>query len=257
MEKELSTVTRSDKIVTVSLSNPPLNVLTLKMRKTLMRQLIELGNDRTSNVVIIQSATPKAFSAGFDLKDFPNDEAGGLEMIRFAQHVLNIIFNLPQVTIVKLQGHVLGGGACMMLVSDLRIASESAKIGMPEIKAGCFSAGGGTHMLARQVPFARAKEMVLLGDSMSASEAMSYGLINRVTTEAELDATVATFAERISGYSRTALTAAKRSVNAMLTLPFEAGQTMEAEGMASLFRGRDIFEGVSAFTERRSTKFTD
>lgn len=255
MSDALTSLKIEGRIATLTINNPPFNVLTLKLRKGMMQQLIELQNNSDVSVLIFDSTGGKAFSAGFDLKDFPEDEPGGLQMIRFAHHVLNIIFNLPQVTIVKMRGHVLGGGACLMLACDLRVASENARIGMPEIKFGGFSAGGGTHMLARQIGFAKAKELVLLGDSLTAREALEIGLINRVTSDADLDATVDEIAGRLAGYSRPALRAAKLSVNTALSSPFETGQTVEAEGMAGLLRTDDIFEGIRAFNEKRQARF--
>jgi enoyl-CoA hydratase/carnithine racemase len=255
MSDALTTLTIKDRVATLRLNNPPYNVMTLKLRIGMMQQLLEIEANHDVSVLIIEGAGEKAFSAGFDLKDFPGDEPGGLQMIRFAHHVLNMIFNLPQITIVKMRGHVLGGGACLMLACDLRVATIDAKIGMPEIKFGAFSAGGGTHMLARQIGLARAKELVLLGDSISGAEAKEIGLINRAVSADKLDGTVDELAERLAKLSRPALRVAKKSVNAAIMGPFELGQTIEAAGMAQLFRTSDVFEGVNAFNEKRPAKF--
>jgi enoyl-CoA hydratase/carnithine racemase len=255
MDQELTTVAIQDRVATIRFNNPPLNIMSYRLRSGLMQKLIELEHNTDVSVVIFESAGDKAFSVGFDLKEFPENEAGGLQMIRFAHHVLNMIFSLPQITIVKLRGHVLGGGACLMLACDLRTASTDAKIGMPEIKFGAFSAGGGTHMLARQIGLARAKELVLLGDSINADEAKELGLVNRVVPAAALDHATNEIAERLAAMSRPALRAAKRSVNAALTAPFESAQTIEAAGMAELFRWPDVLEGVAAFNQKRGAKF--
>jgi enoyl-CoA hydratase len=255
MNEGLTSVTIRNRIATVRFNNPPLNILTYKLRTGLMRQLIELERNADVSVIVFESACEKAFSVGFDLKEFPEDEPGTLQMIRFAHHVLNMIFSMPQITLIKLNGHVLGGGACLMLACDLRIASADAKIGMPEIKVGAFSAGGGTHMLARQIGIARAKEMVLLGDSINAQEAKDIGLVNRVVPVAELDQAADEIAQRLAGMSRPALRAAKRSVNAGLMAPFESGQTIEAAGMAELQRWPDVLEGLMAFNQKRKANF--
>ncbi len=256
MQQALTSLVINGRIARLTIDNPPFNILSLKLRQGMMQHLIELQQNPDVSVLIIEAAGEKAFSPGFDLREFPNDEAGGLQMIRFAQHVLNIIFNLPQITIVKLQGHVLGGGACMMLACDFRIAAEDARIGMPEIKVGAFSAGGGTHMLARQMSFAKAKELVILGEPIAAVEAERFGLLNKVVPRSRLDETVNELAEKLARLSRPALRAAKRSVNSTLTSPFEAGQTVEAEGMAGLFRSSDLEEGVSAFKAKKAPNFT-
>src|SRR4051812_19651305 len=134
MSDALTVLTIKDRIATLRLNNPPYNVMTYELRTGMMQQLLQVAANRDVSVLVFEGSGEKAFSAGFDLKDFPGDEPGGLQMIRFAHHVLNIIFNLPQVTIIKMRGHVLGGGACLMLACDLRVAAVDAKIGMPEIK---------------------------------------------------------------------------------------------------------------------------
>ena len=255
MKNSLTGIEIEDRVATISFNNPPYNIMTFDLRKGLLRKLIDIGNDKNISVVVFESRAEKAFSTGFDIKEFPDDEAGGLSMIRFAQHVLDVIYNLPQVTVIKLHGHVLGGGACLMLVCDFRLASEDAKFGMPEIKVGAFSAGGGTHMLARQIGVLRARELILLGDSIDAHEAARIGLINRVVERQDLDAETASLVKRLTELSRPALREAKKAVNTSLTEPFQVGQTTEAAGMARLFCEPDIHEGVAAFLSKRKPIF--
>lgn len=250
-----SELTISGGIATIGIVNPPFNVLTLSLRKAMLRHVLELRERSDVRVVIFESAGGKAFSTGFDISEFPPDEPGALAMIRFAQYLLDMILNLPQITIVKLHGHVLGGGACLLLACDFRIAAADTRIGMPEIKVGVFSAGGGTHMLARQIGIVKAREMVLLGDSIDAAEAERLGLVNKVVPNGQLDEEAAKLADRLHGLSGAALTAAKRSLNCALMDSFDRGQATEAGGMADLFRGRDVAEGVAAFREKRKPLF--
>ena len=91
MENSLTGIEIEDRVATISFNNPPYNILTLELRKGLLRKLTDIGNDKSISVVVFESRVEKAFSTGFDIKEFPDDEAGGLSMTRFAQHVLDVV----------------------------------------------------------------------------------------------------------------------------------------------------------------------
>src|SRR5262249_15445341 len=117
------------------INNPPLNILTRATRGALLKRVWELEEREDIKVIIIQGSE-KAFSVGSDVREFPEDPIGGLEKIRFEQYLLDRLAQLTQVSIAQLRGYVLGGGAELMLSCDLRVASEQAQIGFPEIRLG-------------------------------------------------------------------------------------------------------------------------
>ena len=162
---------RDGRVARVRIDNPPLNILTTAVREALFRCVHRLAAEDGPDVVILEGAGKRAFSVGSDIKSFPEDEVGAVNKIRFEQYLLDRITTLPQLTIAKLNGHVLGGGAELMLACDLRIAAEGTQIGFPEIKLGALPAAGGTQRLMRELGPARARELVYLGDSIDADEA--------------------------------------------------------------------------------------
>jgi enoyl-CoA hydratase/carnithine racemase len=178
---------------------------------------------------------------------------GGPAKIRFEQLLLNRFARLPQVTIAKLRGHVLGGGAELMLACDFRLAAESASIGFPEIKLGALPAAGGMKRLVRDVGPVRARDLVLRGRALPAREASGIGLVTECVPDAELDAAVAGLAAELAALPADALRLAKRCIDAAGG-PAEI-DTAEAEAFAELYRGANLREGLKAFTEKRPPKF--
>lgn len=243
-------------VATITIDNAPLNILTLNMRRMLLEHTRQLSQRSDVVAVVIEGSGERAFSAGSDIKEFPRDAMTGCGKVRVEQHVLDHVMNLPQVTIAKLHGHVLGGGAALMLACDLRIAARDVRIGFPEIKVGVFPAGGGTHFLARQVSMIKAKELVLLGEPIGGEEALASGLITRLVASDELDATVGWFTDRLSRLPGNALIAAKRALNSAYTDNYERGQTVEIEAFTDLFGHSNMAEGIAAFFEKRPPKFT-
>jgi enoyl-CoA hydratase/carnithine racemase len=246
----------SGRVATLTITNPPLNVITAEMRAALLEHCLHLGGRSDISVVVVEGAGDRAFSAGSDIKQFPKDAFSGVGKVRVEQHVLDRLMHLPQVTIAKLHGHVLGGGAAIMLACDLRVAAQDTRIGLPEIKVGVFPAGGATHFVARQIPIAKAKEMILLGETLSAQEALAAGLINRLVERAELEAATNGLASRLCALPGNALAAAKKAINTAYTGTFEQGQTTEIEEFAKLFGHPNMNEGMAAFFEKRPAKFT-
>lgn len=248
-------LTINGSVATLTIDNPPLNLLTGNMRRMLLEHTRHLDRRDDIRAVVIEGIGERAFSAGSDIGEFPEDAVTGYAKVRVEQHVLDHIMNLRQVTIAKLRGHVLGGGACVMLACDLRVAADDVRIGFPEIKVGVFPAGGGTHFLARQIPMVRAKEMVLLGEPIDGREALALGLINRLVAREELDEAVARYTDRLDKLPGNALTAAKRALNSAYTDEYERSQTVEMEEFTDLFGHPNMAEGAAAFFEKRPPKF--
>ena len=246
---------RDGRVARVRIDNPPLNILTTAVREALFRCVHRLAAEDGPDVVILEGAGGRAFSVGSDIKSFPEDEVGAVNKIRFEQYLLDRLTTLPQLTVAKLNGHVLGGGAELMLACDLRIAAEGTQLGFPEIKLGALPAAGGTQRLMRELGPARARELVYLGDSIDADEAYRIGLINRVVPAERLDEATEELVSALLERPANALTMAKRCLAEGLSGCLAAGQTVETEAFAALFNHPNIREGIAAFQEKRKPTF--
>ena len=246
---------RDGRLARLRIDNPPLNILTAAVREALFRCVHRLAEEGGPNVVVLEGAGQRAFSVGSDIKSFPEDEVGAVNKIRFEQYLLDRLTTLPQLTVAKLKGHVLGGGAELMLACDLRIAAEGTQIGFPEIKLGALPAAGGTQRLMRELGPARTRELVYLGESIDADEACRIGLINRVVPAERLDEVTEELVSALLERPANALSMAKRCLAEGLSGSLSAGQTVETEAFAALFNHPNIREGLAAFQEKRKPRF--
>lgn len=240
-------------IARLGLNNPPLHILTNQVRQALFDAVARIEANPDVRVVIIESVNGRAFSVGSDIKEFPVDQLGGVAKIRFEQYLLDRIERLPAVTIAKLDGPALGGGAELMLACDFRIASSRTKIGFPEILLGALPAAGGMKRLLRDLGPQRAKELVLLGEPIDASRAYDIGLINKVVDPDTLEGEVIALASRLALLPASATRQAKRVLGAGNGT--DNIDTLEAEAFGALFESSDLPEGLSAFLQKRSPDF--
>jgi enoyl-CoA hydratase/carnithine racemase len=240
-------------VARIRIANPPLNILTTAVRRALFETAGALADRRDLGVVVIEADGARAFSVGSDIREFPDDELGGVAKIRFEQYLYDRIAGLPQVVIAKVRGLALGGGGELMLACDLRIAATTAEFGFSEIKLGALPAAGGIKRLVQEVGPAAARSLILTGRPISAARALDIGLINEVVADGELDARVDSLAAELAGLPREALRLAKNCVAA--ALPSGGIDTAEAEAFGALFRTGDLREGVAAFLEKRQPRF--
>src|SRR5215510_13144814 len=171
----------------VTLTNPPLNVLHTHMAAELDACFTGLATDPDVVVVMLTGEVERAFCAGFDIKEFPNLMApGGAERLTRALHAsLGKLAHLGKPTIAAVNGLALGGGLELAMACDIRIVATNAQLGQPEIKLGLFPGAGGTQRLPRLVGPGMAKELMYLGEPISAEEAYRIGLANRVVPAGE------------------------------------------------------------------------
>ena len=244
-------------VATVRLHHPPLNILTVELRQQLLEQIVRIEKDPTVRLVIFQATGEKAFSVGSDLNEFPKDEVGGREKIQFEQFLLDRIEQLDAITIACLQGYVLGGGAELMLATDLRIAAEDARFGFPEVKVGGFPAAGGVWRLVRDIGPVRAKELLLFGRIIPAQQAHELHMINEYVAKEQLGQRLEQIVDELLALPQSSLLAIKRTVALTSTAPAEffSGAPRVTDEYGKLFRGRDIFEGIQAFLEKRPPRF--
>ena len=229
-------------------------MLRFGVKRALGAVLAELEADDSVRCLVLTGAE-SAFSVGSDIRDF-STEVGWLLENEYVEAGLNAaIENSRLPVIAALNGYAMGGGAVLALACDIRIAAELAKIGFPEVKVGAFASGSGTQRLPRLVGRGRALDLLMTGRTVSAADALVYGLVEYVVPDEELLERAIELAEQISANSAVAVSASKRCVNVGLRSGFEAGLQMERELRVQTGPGPDAIEGREAFIEKRSPKF--
>ncbi|MCM3764784.1 enoyl-CoA hydratase [Neobacillus niacini] len=255
--KQLVRLEKNNGIATVTIDNPPLNVLSGQVMSGLKSVFETIAGDNEIVVAILTGAGSRAFMAGADIKEFPQSigKKGMKDHVMQQHAVFNLIDFLPKPTIAVLNGLTLGGGCELAITCDIRIAEEHAQLGLPEVKLGLFPGGGGTQRLPKIVGEAKAKELMFIGDPISAQEAEKLGLVNKVVpTGLGMEKALA-MAKKISGYSLQALSRIKKAVDEGTNMEFHAGIEREAELFEEVFLTEDVKEGVSAFIEKRKPVF--
>lgn len=209
-------------------------------------------------VIVITGAGDRAFVAGGDIADL-NSRQGLAHYLEFAEvihRVFRRIEKSDKPTIAAVNGYALGGGTELLLAIDLRIAADTARLGLPEITLGLFPGAGGTQRIIRQIPLCRAKEIMFTGGHISADEAAEIGLINRVVPKAELMNEVMAMARTIAHKSPLVLKLLKRSLLDGGDMPLSAALAHEQAVVSLVLDSKDAHEGCSAFLEKRDATFT-
>jgi enoyl-CoA hydratase len=249
-------------VATITLNRPERrNALNVALLRELSQVIDEVAADDEVRVVIITGGR-EAFSAGADIKDAVAGRGviGGprpdrtIPMAR-GRDVFSKIESLDKITIAAISGYALGGGCELALACDLRIASETAQLGQPEIKLGVIPLGGGTQRLPRLIGPARAKELMFLGDFIDAQEAHRIGLVNRVVPVDSLMDEARKLAAALVEKPPLALRAIKSAVNVALETSLNAGLEYESRVGAIAANSEDRREGMRAFVEKRKPVF--
>jgi enoyl-CoA hydratase len=242
----------------VTINRPKaLNALNAATIYELERMFDELAKDHTVNAVILTGSGEKSFVAGADITEMQSMSAiEGRNWGKVAQAVFNKIENLPKPVIAAVNGYALGGGCEISMACDIRIASEKAKFGQPEVSLGIPPGFGGTQRLSRLVGKGRAKELLFTGDMIDAAEAYRIGLVNKVVASEELITTAKAMAQKIMSRAPIAVQVCKAAVNEGLDTDLESGIAYEAEVFGLCFATDDQKEGMAAFVEKRKANFT-
>lgn len=216
-------------IACITINRPKvLNVYNIRMRDELYQVLGAIHDDVGVRVVMLKGAGEKAFCAGADLSEFLTAPSPMIaRQVRWERDIWGRFLNVPQPVIAALHGYVLGSGIEMALCCDLRIASEDAQFGLPEVKLGIIPAAGATQTLPRTVGRARALEMLLSGRWLNAREAYDARMVNQVVPRDRLLPTVESIAELIASYSPIAVRSAKQALVRGRDLPLAEGLEME------------------------------
>ncbi len=252
-------VKTEDQIAVVTLDNPPVNVLTPKVIEEIDQLYAGLETDVTVKVIVFTSAGTNAFIAGADIKEIAQIQTPdqGRKLALMGQAVLNRIENSKKISIAAIHGVCVGGGCELVMAFHLRIASERAKFGQPEINLGIIPGFGGTQRLARLSGLAKARELILTGDMITAQEAFRIGLVNRVVPDGELIKQTMGLAKKIASKSAVALNYAEQAMRKGIEMPLKDGLLLEAEMFSKVAESQDMKEGVKAFLEKRQPKFAD
>ncbi|WP_312197429.1 enoyl-CoA hydratase-related protein [Anaerospora hongkongensis] len=234
-----------------------LNALNRETMTEISQVVGKIATDLEVAVLIITGAGEKSFVAGADISEMRTLSAlEGRSWSKFSQATFNAIENLPQPVIAAVNGYALGGGCELAMSCDIRIASEKAKFGQPEVLLGVVAAFAGTQRLPRLVGKGRAKELLFTGDQIDAAEACRIGLVNKVVPAGELLTAAKALAAKIISRGPVAVQLCKAAVNEGLDMDLESGQAYEAEVFGLCFATADQKEGMNAFVEKRPAKFT-
>lgn len=213
-------------------------------------------SDDNIGALILTGAGDKAFVAGADIKYLSTlDPNGGRDFCRFGQKVCNRLAQMPKPTIAAVNGFALGGGCEVAMACQMRIASENAKFGQPEVKLGVIPGYAGTQRLPRLIGLGRALELLLTGNIIDAAEAYRIGLVNRVTPPGELIPTARKIAQDILKVSPIAARYTIEAACKGIEMSFEDGQNLEATLFGLVVSTADAKEGLAAFIEKRAANF--
>jgi enoyl-CoA hydratase len=234
----------------VTLNRPQvLNALNHQLVRELMDALEAFDHDEGVGVMVV-TGSEKAFAAGADIKEMADKTVQQMMDLDYVA-AFNRILTIRKPVIAAVSGYALGGGCEIAMSCDMIVASESAKFGQPEITIGVIPGAGGTQRLTRAVGKALAMEMILNNRTLSAQEALGFGLVNRlVPTEKYLDEALK-LAEEIAGRAPAAVRAAKKMINQAYERTLTDGLHAERQEFYNLFATEDQKEGMQAFVEKR------
>lgn len=250
-------VSKNNGIAQVTINRPKkLNALNKTTIKELNNAFNVLENDKKVKVIILTGSGEKAFVAGADIAEFAHfsvDE--GSSLARKGQEILfNFVENLSTPIIAAVNGFALGGGLELAMACHFRIASNNAKMGLPEVSLGVIPGYGGTQRLPQLVGKGKAMEMIMTAGMISAEEAKEYGLVNHVVTQLALLPLAEKIASKIMRNSSVAISAAISAVNASLEFGVD-GFEVEISAFGECFNTEDFKEGTTAFLEKRKPNF--
>jgi len=250
-------VEKADRIAWVTLNRPEkLNALNNEVLEELEQIFADLEQDAEVGVVVLTGAGEKAFVAGADIAELRTlDTAGARVQALRGQAVYQRIESLPKPVIAAVNGFALGGGCELALACHIRIASETARFGLPEVSLGLIPGYGGTQRLPRLVGKGVALDMILSGDMVPAADALRMGLVSRVVPAADLKAAATKLAKTILSRGPLALRSALACVNEGIEMPQDHGLQYEAALFGLLAATQDMQEGTGAFLEKRPAVF--
>ncbi len=253
-------IERHDRVAIVVLSHGKMNTVTLDMTRALGAALTELEADSGVGALVLCGDGDRAFCAGSEIREFPR-LCAERDIVRKKLGPENDVYgrvaHFPKPTVAAIEGIALGGGLELAAGCDMLVASEGSRMGLPEIKLGGFPGSGGTVRVTRRIGMGRAKEMMLLGDMISAETALSWGLINRVAPDGQAKAAALDIATRLANAPAQAAYACKTALENAFDLTESEAIARSLDLSETLSQTRDFNEGVTAFVEKRPAQFSD
>ena len=246
-----------DGILVITIDRPKvLNALNAQTVEELRRAFRDAREDDAVKCIILTGAGDKAFVAGADINELSKmTPITGKETSEKGQRVFRAIERFPKPVIAAINGFALGGGCELALACHIRIASEKAQLGLPEVTLGIIPGYGGTQRMARLLGKGKALELILTGDRVKADEAERIGLVNKVVPADQLMTAAEEMARTIARRGPLAVRAAIEAVMSGSEMPFDEGQFLEATLFGLLASTEDMKEGMSAFLEKRQANF--
>ena len=256
---ETVTMEKEESIAILRFNRPDvLNALNRQVFLEMISILEEIQKEVFPKVVILTGSGDRAFIAGTDITEM--ESLSSFEAREFgilAREAINKVENLNRPVIAAINGFALGGGCELAMACDIRIASEKAKLGQPEINLGIIPGSGGTQRLPRLIGPSRAKRLIFTGELVDAKTAIDIGLVDMVVPHDQLMDEAKKIASTIAGKSKVALTLAKSAINRGLNMDLRTALSYEIECFAQCFASDDQKEGMRAFWEKRKANFND
>ncbi len=247
-------------VAVVTITNPPMNQLSTALLDELEAEIERLDADDSTRAIVLRGGGERAFVAGADIKEFPAlrdaaaEEGGGAA--RGIQRIGHRMDAARTPFVAAIQGYCLGGGLELAMCCDVRICTDDAQLGQPEVKLGLIPGGGGTQRLPRLVGPGRAALMNLGGEFVDAPTAYAWGLVEKVVPRAELDEAALAVAHTFAARSPHAIAVMRELARTTRDLSLEEGLRREADGFRRCIASDDGLEGISAFIEKREPRFT-
>ena len=246
------------RVARLTFVNPPLNLVTRDLLVELDLALAALAAATPGDVraVVVTGAGERAFSAGSHVGEFEAQQgAAGRERHELESGTSRRLAELPMPTIAAIEGNALGGGLELALCCDLRVASERARLGLPEVHLAVTPGAGGTQRLPRVVGVAKAKELILTGRVLTAAEALAIGLVHEVVEPGAAVERATAIGEEIAQRGPLAVREAKRLIDLALDTDIEAGLAAELDASDRVFASEDMLEGARSFFAKRDPDY--
>jgi enoyl-CoA hydratase len=246
-------------VAVVTIDHAPVNALSAPLLDELETELVALDADEGVRAIVLRGAGERAFVAGADISEFPSLREAGLQEGGSARGIQKLGARMDASDtpfVAAIHGFCLGGGLELAMCCDIRVASEDAQLGQPEVKLGLIPGGGGTQRLPRLVGLGRALLFNLTGDFVDARTAYEWGLVEKVVPREELLEAAMGIARTIAARSPVAVGVLRELARTTRDLSLEEGLRREADGFRRCLASEDGAEGVAAFLEKREPQFT-
>ncbi len=251
-------VLRNDegRVAVLTINRPDkMNALNQQVRDEMLEHLAAIENDDGIGAVVVTGAGDKAFIAGADIAEFEGRSPFDQREAMASPRIYDVMSSFPKPVIAMINGYCLGGGCELAMSCDLRVASETASFGQPEINLGLIPGGGGTQRMPRLVGLGHAMRLILTGDRIRATEAKEIGLVELVAPAGELRAKTLELAGKIASMSPLTVRVAKEALRASERLAIEEGILYERDLFCLCFSTEDKAEGVAAFLGKRKAEW--